>query len=199
MISEGLPAQDTSALPFWLPEPARISAAAGLGRFAPSSENTLITSLGKQRLARFVNENKKISASWPILVITSVQFCSPPPPPKTAAAYLRKHKSCFLGRSPTSLQTWDGSRHPGQQPQIAGGVQGGESAPFSTHHEQPVSALFYRLLPGHLHFMYPFLPPRRLFCCWKVPNRVWQLSSHDAKCQSHWKPTGDQQRQNVAS
>lgn len=176
MISEGLPAQDTSALPFWLPEPAQISAAAGLGRFAPSSENTFITSLGKQRLARFVNENKKISASWPILVITSIQvflvcFFSP----QTAAAYLRKHKSCFLGRSPTSLQAWDGSRHPGQQPQIARGVQGGEPAPFSTRHEQPVSALFHRLLPGHLHFMYPFLPLRRLFCCWKVPNRVWQL------------------------
>lgn len=42
------------------------------GRFAPLSENMLITSLGKQRPVGFVNE--KNSASWPILVITSIQI-----------------------------------------------------------------------------------------------------------------------------
>lgn len=176
MISEGLPAQDSSALPFWLPEPARISAAAGLGRFAPSSENTLITSLGKQRLARFVNENNKISASWPILVITSIQFCSPPP---NGSSIFKETQKLFSWQEPNLAAGLGRSRHPGQQPRIARGVQGGEPAPFSTRHEQPaeqpVSALFHRLLPGHLHFMYPFLPLRRLFCCWKVPNRVWQL------------------------
>lgn len=50
MISEELPAKDTSTLPFWLPKPAEISAAAVLGRFAPLPEHTLITSLGKQRI-----------------------------------------------------------------------------------------------------------------------------------------------------
>lgn len=141
------------------------------------SENTLVTSLGKQRLAGFVMKIKK--KKFGQLDNSSNNINSDFFFPANSSRIFKETQKLFSWQKP-NLTAGRGRRPaPSQQLQIARGVRGGELDPSSAHREQlvkwTVSALFHHLLPRHLHFMYPSPPLRRLFCCWKVPSCVWQL------------------------
>lgn len=165
------------------------------GRRAPSSENTLVPSLGEQCPLGFVNEkewkiNKSIQLANSSNNIDSGLFFLP----WNSSRLFKATQKLFAWQKPNLTAGWGwwpAPRWAAEDHQK--GVE--KRAKFLLHPSRAASkvASFWPFpLPasGHLHSTYPSPSFKRWFCFWKVPSCVWQLSvaTLNAKATgTHWR------------